>query len=420
MFDPNLREQGFPLSVLPILRRMENFIQNDCSRPAKWMGLRFLIPFLLLTTFVADISLRSMPPRMVFFRAWEAARLFATAGGPFAPNFHYENDRSYGDLSNMANLPRFRQYHREVFTTDNFGFRNMPGANAGEIPAAILVGDSFGVGSGVPDNDTLSAQLTNRLSDGYVYNGATDQPSWNTTNELIQRLHMRGGLIIWEVSERTLLPESVRAESSNSAGIFPPGAWPSSKRNRAIRAFTEWADSLLIYSPLKTFLIRGFRKIENDELLPNPSADLCQAGRLRNGDSMLFLDSEVDNFYWPVHEKGAYFSEISALVHGTGNELLVLLVPDKYGVYYPLLSEKKVAPLYGQFHLNYLEKELVRQGIHVVNLMAPFRSHAAEGLQKREYNYSMDDTHWNRSGIGTAAAEVMRAWSNSSGVVPRR
>jgi hypothetical protein len=394
---------------------METSGQQECRQAQKRMGLRLLIPSILVASLILDVALRFIPYERVYYHAWEAASLFATAEGSFAPNFRFDSDRSYGDLSNIGNRPAFRQYYREVFTTDEFGFRSSPGEGTGEMPAAILIGDSFAVGASNSDEDTLSAQLTRRLSNQWVYNGATARPQWNVTKELIQRLHMRGGLVIWQVSERVQLPRSVRTETPHDHGVDPMIVSPIDTNYRILQKLNIWTESLLIYSPLRSFLSRGFRKLENGVWLPNPLENLVAVGQLRNGDRMLFLESEVDNFYQPKYDNPAYLSEISALVHCSGNELLVLLVPDKYGVYFPLLGGEQRSPPEGESHLNQLEEDLHHLGIPVVNLISPLRSQAAEGLQRREYNYRLDDTHWNRLGMQTAATEVLRAWSNHTG-----
>ena len=391
---------------------MKPSLQIDRARSRNWLSLRFLIPALLLATLIADVTLRSVPPGIGYFRAWEPATLFATAEGSFAPNFHYENSRAFGDLSSFGNLPRFRQYHREVFTTDEFGFRNPPSGGTHDTPAAIVVGDSFAAGCGISDDDTLSAQLTSRLLDKRVYNGGSSRPTWKITNELLQRLHMRGGLVIWEVSEREPLPKSVSAEATHFFGAIPITAPPSSEAYRILRGLTQWTESRLTYSPLRVFLGRGFRKIENGAWLPNPPEQHVVIGRLRNGDSMLFLDSEVHNFHGMRDDGGGYLREINDLVRGSGNEFLALLVPDKYAVYFPLLDENGQLPVEGESHLDRLEKDLRRLGVPVLNLTSALRSQAVAGLQSREYNYIIDDTHWSRLGIQTAATEILREWNN--------
>lgn len=396
---------------------METSRQSDCEQTKKWTGLRCLIPSLLLATLIADLALRFIPYDRVFYHAWEAAILFATAEGSFARNFRYVSDHSYGDLANLGNRPHFRHYYKEVFTTDEFGFRNSPSTGVDEAPAAILIGDSFAVGASNSDLDTLSAQLTSRLMDRWVYNGGSARPQWKMTEDLIDRLHMHGGLVIWQVSERVRLPVSVHAESPRSPGVAP-FAVPSIGEQRSISHIVNvWTDSFLAYSPLRMFFSSGIRKMENGVWFPNPSENLVAVGNLRNGDSMLFLGSEVDNFYQPKYDSPTYLFEIGALVRCTGNEFLVLLVPDKYGVYYPLLRDERRPPPEGESHLNRLEKNLRRLGVPVVNLMSPLRSQAAEDLQSREYNYRLDDTHWNRAGIQTAATEVLRAWGNLPGSI---
>ena len=381
------------------------------------MGLRFLIPSLLFATLIVDAALRFVPPQRVAFRAWEPASLFATAEGWFAPNFLYENDRSYGDLPNLGNLPRFRQYRREVFTTDEFGYRNPPSGESNDTPAAILVGDSFAVGCGVSDWDTLSAQLMSHLRGRRVYDAAGGGAQWKMTNQLIQRLHMRDGLVIWEVLERSGLPESVQAETSESSKVAGKIASPNSEIYRNLRGLKIWTLSYLAYSPLSIFLNRSFQKADNGVWLPNPLEKNVLVSRLNNGENMLFLDSEVQMFYRPLHDSGPYLSEISALVHATGNELLVLLVPEKYNVYYPLLVEKGESPPEDEFRLNHLERDLRRLGIPVLNLTSQLRSQAEEGLQRREYNYWIDDSHWNHRGIQTAATAILQTWSDPSGSI---
>jgi hypothetical protein len=393
---------------------MEMFPQNDRGRPRKWMALRSLIPLLLLATLLVDVGLRFIHPEHVAFRAWEPAGLFATAEGWFAPNFHYANDRSYGDLPNLGNLPRFRQYRREVFTTDEFGYRNPPSAGGNDMPAAVVVGDSFAAGCSVSDWDTLSQQLMSHLSGRQVYNGAGGPGGarWKTTSDLIQRLHMRNGLVIWEVLERVALPGSVRDEPSDLPKIVRIMTLQNDETYRVLRGLNNWTGSYLAYSPLSIFLNRGFQKVENGVWLPNPSEKVVLVSQLRNGDSMLFLQDDVQSFYRPVRDSGTYLSEISALVHDSGNELAVLLVPDKYSVYYPLLNEKAQSPPEGESRLDHLEKDLHRLGIPVLNLTSSLRSQAVEGLQRREYNYWIDDTHWNSAGIQTATTEILREWGD--------
>ena len=95
------------------------------SKSAPALGqIGHLIPRLLLAVGLLDLGLRFIPVEPLTFRAWEALTRYRPPGAAFEPNRHYENDRAYGDIAAMGNLPEVRQYRREVFSTDAFGFRN--------------------------------------------------------------------------------------------------------------------------------------------------------------------------------------------------------------------------------------------------------------------------------------------------------
>ena len=226
---------------------------------------------------------------------------------------------------------------------------------------------------------------------------------------------MRGGLVIWQVSERVPLPSRCRRKRRTLPKSFRRPLDDLARGTLFCKNRT-WTDSVLAYSPLRSFLSRGFRKLENGVLLPNPSEDLVVVGTLRNGETMLFLDSEMENFYQPKYDSGNYLSEISALVHCSGNTLLVLLVHDKFGVYYPLLRDQRRPLREGESHLGQTRRRLASTGSSRaqshVSLEVPGR-----GRLTKEYNYRLDDTHWNRAGIQTAATEILRVWSNHPGSV---
>jgi SGNH hydrolase-like domain, acetyltransferase AlgX len=379
---------------------------RSAGPPLHWNELRFLIPVVILSCMIADVSLRFLPRDRVMFRAWEAVTLYATAVGNFQPVYRYENDRAYGDLSSFGNLPRFRQYHKELFTTNSMGFRNLGIVQTEGAPSAIVVGDSFASGSGLTDDETLSAQLS-REGGAYVYNGGGQGATWTTTHALIDRLRVKNGLILWEISEAFPIPASVEDGEKDSDKVIQKLAGVETPLYFRLRAIKRVVSSWFLYSPLKVFLERGLRSIQSGHWLPNPSEDNVVVGLLKNGDRMLFLRGEVENFYHPPPEGGVdYFVELNSLIRSTGNRLLVILVPSKYDVYYPLLKVPAVAPTVPRRRK--LERELVEKTIPVVNLTALLRSEAAQGLPLKHYNYWIDDTHWNAQGIRTAAAEVLR------------
>ncbi len=166
----------------------------------RW-SLGYVIPRLLVAVFLVDAALRFMSIDPLTFRAWEAVSRYRPAGAAFEPNRRYRNARSYGDLTAMGNLPGLRQYRTEVFTTDALGFRNAAHVLDTQI-GAILIGDSFAVGSGVSDDETVSARL-GQFWGCVVYNAGSE--AWAVVPDqilpILQRLDLRGRTVIRLYSE---------------------------------------------------------------------------------------------------------------------------------------------------------------------------------------------------------------------------
>src|SRR2546428_9831018 len=124
------------------------------------MRVGVLIPATLACAAVADLALRALPHDRFSFRAWEAVR---TPGedGPFLPNTRYHNDRTYGNLSAIGNLPAARRYRAITLTTDALGYANPPGLatppGGGGRAAPIVFGSPFAAGSGIGADSTLRA-----------------------------------------------------------------------------------------------------------------------------------------------------------------------------------------------------------------------------------------------------------------------
>jgi len=86
-------------------------------------------------------------------------------------------------------------------------------------------------------------------------------------------------------------------------------------------------------------------------------------------------------------------------------ELLVVLVPNKYTVYEPLLLEPD--PGRGRaLWLDEVDAYLQRTGVATLNLTRPMRARAARELDQGRLLYWIDDTHWNAAGIRLAAEEI--------------
>ena len=371
------------------------------------MSLRFIIPGILLITGLANVGLRLLPPDRLALRSWEVVTLFVTETGPFAPGKHYVNGAATGDLGTLANLPQYRRPHGEVFTTGAHGYRGYePGVDA--PPAAILFGDSFGAGASVSDDESLCARLQSVFG-GPVFFAGYYSPR---VPEKLRDLP-RAPYVILQLSERYGLSEAAPANAGSGAGLIKTLFGDNSPAYRTLR---YW-HGLAVYSPLEIWAGRAYRYLQNDAVLPNVHTKNVEHYTLRNHDDMLFLRSEVTSYFNPRAQAVESLIATERTLRAEGYRVLVILVPNKFTVYYPLLQN--APPLSGEDRLdvNVLERNLRAASIPVVNLTPALRRAAADALTKNELVYHPDDTHWNALGIIAASEEIRRALT-SQGLRP--
>ena len=357
-----------------------------------------LAPAIVLVCLLLDISLRFVPPRVFAFRASEALTIFASGNAPYIRNSFYRNERTFGDLPNLANLPSARHYREEVFTTDANGYRNRR-EPAKPFEGILLLGDSFSTGSGIRDEQTLSEQLGD-LSSCSVYNGGSSPEPL----KLLNSLQMTHGLVIWEQSERR--------------GLFQPSLTEVldgelSRKWRPIRRVlgderVQYLRRITSYSPDEILFGRAVKRLQNDEFFPNPYRGVAAEANLRNGQEMLFLQSELDNYKSDRSTDPAFYVARKNELQEKGIDLIVVLVPDKYVVYHDLLSPAPLGPDREPF-LDLVEKQLVADGVPVVNLTPIFRERASAMIDNDRYLYFLDDTHWNAEGIHEAAESIVES-----------
>lgn len=365
--------------------------------------LGYVIPRLLVAVFLADAALRFVSVDPLTFRAWEALQRYRPPGAAFEPNRRYFNARSYGDLAAFGNLRELRQYRTEVFTTDALGFRNAPRVLDAEIDA-ILAGDSFAVGSGVNDDETLSSRLS---SPGgcLVYNAGSDFERVGPDEILAaaRRLNMRNRLVIRLYGEAAGVPALPTGREMLVRQLV--ARTPAEDRRLAGRL-----RGLLTVSPLQILSTRALKALADHRILPNRYAANTVRATLDNGDSMLFPRSELDTFYRRREVALGYWKRLRDELRNARFELLVVLVPGKYTVYRPFLINQKPAGREAGDYLDRLGRELRAAGIPVLNLTPVLSAEAARSLRRGEYLYWLDDIHWNARGIVAAAAAIREKW----------
>jgi SGNH hydrolase-like domain, acetyltransferase AlgX len=161
---------------------------------------------------------------------------------------------------------------------------------------------------------------------------------------------------------------------------------------------------------VKRYAADALRFIYDDRILPNVYADNVVRGKLRNGDVMSFLplDLRPPQQAFPVPVE--YWRTLKRELETSRRKLFVILIPNKYTIYQRLLAEEHKWPMYGDELLSRNEAALRSLKIPVVNLAPALRAEAEAGIDRQEYLYWRNDTHWNWRGVKIASAEIARAF----------
>ena len=357
-------------------------------------SLRMLAPAILVLTGAANVCLRLLPPDFLAFRGWEAVTIFVTGIGPFAVNKRYYNPASTGDLAAMANLPKQRHPRPESFSTGPTGFRAYDAARNGS-PSGLLLGDSFGAGAAVNDRAYLGARLSEMLAGPVFFAGYFGETSIDTLAALPYT-----PLVIVQLSERTTEDTSTALERLLKK-VLP--------RRSSLYLDLRYLRDLIAYSPLEIWAGRAFKLLQNDVILPNPYSGNVSKYRLRSGAEMLFLPNEVQHAFTPPGINTEEIIHLKNFLSARRTCLSVILVPNKFTVYYDLLADAPPGAFQGTTYLNALENSLQTASIPTLNLLAAFRTEAASAIKKNQYLYHLDDTHWNDEALAIAAREI-RLW----------
>jgi hypothetical protein len=382
------------------------------------MRLSRLIPIVIALFAAADVGARFVPIDFVAFRAWETMVLNPAPTGPFRASMKYQNLIAHGDLSSLGNWPEYHQYRLETVSTDKYGWRNP--AELAEHPEQLggfVIGDSFAAGGGLSDQHTLAARLGELLGRPLYNLGGGLPGRVQTIRDAATRLHVTGGVVIYEIMERLDPPYIAGADQPYYKAELPPAGEPPSLRERLS---TFWEEHKV--SVLKIVLRRREQDLklklsgQQEELARNRQVLMR---KMTNGDPMLFMSWDAvrgDRLMSPD-----YFVWLQPWLRERGLTLIVMLVPSKYHVYEKYLAPHS-EPVPSPATLDRLEASLRQAGVPVVNVTSALTARAAELYPGREYVYWIDDTHWSPEGVRVAAgavAEVVKqvcgpAWCGAS------
>jgi hypothetical protein len=369
-----------------------------------------LIPWTIALACALDLATRLVPIDVFSFRAWETLVVGRGPTGPFEPNRVYVNPLTYGDLARPQRYRHLRQPHLEYFSTDAWGFRITTSPSAAAPVRWLLIGDSFGVSSGVRDGGTLASALA-AASGEAIYNASSYDPlGLGDIRFTVGRLGMTRGLVVFEYMERQEFP----APPFQATRVFTDGpprpAHTIAERYRVLKK--DAAVSRLT-------ILAGWTWDAIDAKIAAPSADGAAAAaaelptssyRMANGATMLFYTGDVEatlrpNRVIPTDYQVWLQSQLAPM----NLQLAVLIAPTKYQVYGPLVSDR-AAPPPSPAPLDRFAADLNARGVFAVNVTDALKKEAAAALLRNDYLYFVDDTHWNERGIAVAARTFVDRW----------
>ncbi len=367
------------------------------------INLEKLIPGIIFGALLLDIGMRNFPVGLLSFSAGEALTAKTKPGIPFVPNALFWTENSYGDLAALGNLPKEREIKVECFSTDEWGFRRNSLAQDRIKPTQIiLVGNSYSVGSGISDEQTLAAQIE-RASKRGVFNGAGVEVELKHILWLAKKLQIQSGTVIYQYLERHPIPLEEALITFPLEDGSPNTAEKEEMTNESKSSPVEPE-----LTPLQILCQIVFKKFQNDCIFPNPYKHNVIVRKFSNGRKILFYPRDLENFSQErlIDIKG--WSRLYEELKHKNFRIVFVLVPDKFTVYHPLLQDPPPKALPSGYYLNKLEIECRNAGLPVINLLKPLQDHAAESYKNGKYIYFLDDTHWNAAGIEFAAEIIWK------------
>jgi len=345
--------------------------------------------------------------QQIHYRAHE---MLAGSQGKYLPNQDIKIVQPYGDLFAIGlqelimftpdnALSAIIEPRKIRFVTDKNGYRNRAFQNN---PDYILIGDSFVVGNGTTQDETLSEQIANKL-DQKIYSlshpGSPQQyeqylgnsPFLSDENKNILLFYFEGN----DFAEENNLSATFSTNDFNVGHflktfvsqlehyklLYLNKIYP--KKFKLVRIINRKGrlSYLQIYAFIKGLSDAGATKITPKVVVESIGDSKVGFLKTYNDKS---LSKSLNTYIW------------------TNKDLLkkikyVVFIPTKYRVYHEL--EENIA-------LKTLIKGYEGTAIPVIDLTSTLREVAKRYLSTNRFVFWRDDTHWNGLGI-SAAAELL-------------
>ena len=315
----------------------------------------------------------------------------------YRPLSHWEGE-SHGDLAALLGPSAPRELRHLRCEVDALGFRNSPEAKGPY--RLLLLGDSFGLGSGTSQERTAASLLG---ADTKLYNLSMVGSPWH------QFMNLRATLPSLETTPQARLVWLIFPgnDLDEQYGSFDPvepleveGA--ASALRTGTRRFAR-------RSPLRNMLLRSARPPGVD-LRSSPAGEVLffrtYVQRARRSEETLRAHKNFSVFRQALQE-------VKALVEPRGLKILIVAVPPKAEVHGDLLEPSararqdlsETSPF-----ARVLRSICVAEGFGFLDLGPAFVAEARRrSAAKAGLLYWRDDTHWNEVGHAFAAQQIRGA-----------
>ena len=365
----------------------------------------FLAPFVIVQ--LAETIL--FPIDAFTFRCWEALAVTAhpwsfLLAPPFYPNRRLEKVETGG----LGHRTRFDEKSLAIWQTDAWGFRNGPGA--GGRYDVVLVGDSFAVGTGVSQEDTLAAQLL-RIANLRTYAYAPASLPAFLREERFRTVPRP--IVIYQFAETALSRfivasgplASVEGADAARADYTPSAASPIST-SIAVAVDRSGKGALLLSyrARLREWITAGVSCAVGGD----PENVEALGPILGSDGETLFLFGRNENREHPAEVANLAVEKLvqfDRAMKESGFDFLLLPVPNKENIYYDLLPGRRRPDL-----LDQIIEGVRLEGVAVIDLQPPLRAARASGV----LTYHRDDIHWNAQGVVLAAQALAERLPESS------
>ncbi|MBI5937117.1 MAG: hypothetical protein HY850_04645 [Betaproteobacteria bacterium] len=321
--------------------------------------------------------------RAMYYRPHEqlAMQDYGKGHRAYRPNTEIRMQVPHGDLQALTGAS-LAQPREVLFRTDCEGFRNDADYRAGE---PVLLGDSFVVGMADSQQDTLSAQLAARHGiHAYNLGQPGDVADYLIYYRAFRQRHPEAGPAALFLFEGNDFPEG-KYEDAAARTLGPASRW----LGRYYGLFTDTA----FYRVTKSLWKRA-----------SFSSDIAASSHVR----IETVAGQAMGLYTPyveVTQRSDYAMPDAMrqdLIELGRQMAAIYFIPSNYRVYAQPLGVAALPNAQWQS----LSKLCAEQGWRCIDLSPALAEAATRGLERGEFVWWRDDTHWNRAGIAVAARVV--------------